>query len=38
MPFKTQEQVDRIRLPEDKTEHWEFDERCNVLTPRLNAA
>jgi integrase len=35
MAFRTQENVDRLKLPAGKTEHWEFDERCRGLSVRL---
>jgi integrase len=35
MGFRTQEQVDRLRLPAGKVEHWEFDEGCTGLSVRM---
>jgi integrase len=35
MSFRTQAQVDRLRLPTGKTEHWAFDELCTGLSVRL---
>ena len=33
--FRKQAQVDRLKLPAGKTEHWEFDEGCTGLSVRL---
>jgi integrase len=35
MPFHTQAQVDKLRLPAGKAEHWEFDAGCTGLSVRL---
>jgi integrase len=35
MSFRTQEKVDGLRLPEGKTEHWEFDQACTGNSVRL---
>ena len=35
MGFRTQEQVDRLRLPAGKSDHWEFDAGCTGLSIRL---
>ena len=35
MGFRTQAQVDKLRLPPGKTEHWEFDEECTGLSVRI---
>jgi integrase len=35
MSFRKQAQVDRLRLPEGKTDHYEFDSDCTGLSIRL---
>jgi integrase len=35
MPFRTQAQVDKLKLPAGKAEHWEFDEGCTGLSVRI---
>jgi integrase len=35
MAFRTQTQVDKLKLPAGKVEHWEFDEDCTGLSVRL---
>jgi integrase len=35
MGFRTQAQVDKLKLPPGKAEHWEFDEGCTGLSVRI---